>query len=76
MQKSDVEIYPKELTDMLNFAGFSAFWEKMKLHCRTYEEAYEYSEKVFIYYFNHRKYSSYNSFRSLIIRKRKQIKSQ
>ena len=55
--------YPNEILAMLTPEGFD---ERYHNHCKTsktYQEAYEKTEREYYDYYQQRKYSSFNSFR-------------
>lgn len=55
--------YPPEILALLTHEGYD---DRYHHHCktsRTYQEAYEKTEKEFSEYYDMRKYSSYDSFR-------------
>ncbi len=59
----DIEKYPQIVLDMLNIEGFQKKFLDFQGDYRTYEQAYDATERFYKRHFGQEKYSSYKSFR-------------
>lgn len=71
----DIEFYPPEIMELNTIEGFIEFWHHEKPNHKTYEAAYKHCESVHKKLFGRCRYSSYDSFKMIVRRKRIQKRS-
>lgn len=63
--------YPDYILALQTFEGFKDAYHDFLPEAKTYKEAYEQVEIMYIAHFGKRKYTDYNSFRASISKKKK-----
>ena len=65
---SQIPVMPEEARKLLSNEGFIDYFWRMRDLYDTYKNAYERLEVFYIEIFGHRKYSDYDSFRTIVAR--------
>jgi len=65
--------YPNFILALQTFKGFKEAYLDFLPEAKTYEEAYEQVECMYISHFGKRKYKDYNSFRVMMSKEKKEM---